>query len=221
MDNLFSELEWRGQVSAATEGARDLLARETRHRVHRLRSHRVESARRHVWCPSIALARLQRFGHAPIALLGGGTGMIGDPSGKTAERSLLSADDVVRSERRSAFEPSCRDCSIRGRGRILRAFVDNVEWLDTMSAMEFLRDVGKYFTVNYLLAKESVKRRLESEDGISFTEFSYSLLQAYDFLVLHDRFNCRLQAGGSDQWGTSLPAPISSGSFEARRRLAW
>ena len=79
--------------------------------------------------------------------------------------------------------------------------VDNGEWLNSMTAMEFLRDVGKYFTVNYLLAKESVKRRLESEEGISYTEFSYSLLQAYDFLVLHDRFNCRLQIGGSDQWG--------------------
>jgi tyrosyl-tRNA synthetase len=79
--------------------------------------------------------------------------------------------------------------------------VDNGEWLNSMSAMAFLRDVGKYFTVNYLLAKESVKRRLESEEGISYTEFSYSLLQAYDFLVLHDRFNCRLQVGGSDQWG--------------------
>jgi tyrosyl-tRNA synthetase len=79
--------------------------------------------------------------------------------------------------------------------------VDNGEWLNSMTAMEFLRDVGKYFTVNYLLAKESVKRRIESEDGISYTEFSYSLLQAYDFLVLHDRFNCRMQVGGSDQWG--------------------
>ena len=79
--------------------------------------------------------------------------------------------------------------------------MDNAEWLTTMTAMEFLRDVGKYFTVNYLLAKESVKRRLESEDGISYTEFSYSLLQSYDFLVLHDRFGCRLQIGGSDQWG--------------------
>ena len=98
--------------------------------------------------------------------------------------------------------------------------MDNAEWLTTMSAMEFLRDVGKYFTVNYLLAKESVKRRLESEEGISYTEFSYSLLQAYDFLVLHDRFNCRLQIGGSDQWG-NIVAGADLIQKAARHAGAW
>ena len=147
----------------------------------------------------MGLARLQRFGHSPIALVGGGTGLIGDPSGKTVERTLQSKEDVAAnvSGIRSQLERFLDFSAPTNPARL----VDNGEWLNSMSAMEFLRDVGKYFTVNDLLAKESVKRRLESEDGISYTEFSYSLLQAYDFLVLHDRFNCRLQIGGSDQWG--------------------
>ena len=147
----------------------------------------------------MALARLQRAGHSPIALVGGGTGLIGDPSGKTVERTLLSREDVDANVRgiRSQLERFLDFSAPVNPARL----VDNGEWLNSMSAMEFLRDVGKYFTVNYLLAKESVKRRLESEEGISYTEFSYSLLQAYDFLVLHDRFSCRLQIGGSDQWG--------------------
>ena len=125
--------------------------------------------------------------------------MIGDPSGKTVERTLQSRDDVEANVRgiRAQLERFLDFDAPTNPARL----VDNGEWLNSMSAMEFLRDVGKYFTVNYLLAKESVKRRIESEEGISYTEFSYSLLQAYDFLVLHDRFKCRLQVGGSDQWG--------------------
>jgi tyrosyl-tRNA synthetase len=142
---------------------------------------------------------LQRGGHSPIALVGGGTGLIGDPSGKTVERTLQSKETVDANVRgiRSQLERFLDFNTPRNPARL----IDNGEWLNSMSAMEFLRDVGKYFTVNYLLAKESVKRRLESEEGISYTEFSYSLLQAYDFLVLHDRYACRLQMGGSDQWG--------------------
>ena len=148
------------------------------------------------------LARMQRFGHRPIALVGGGTGLIGDPSGKTRERQLLSKDDVA--------------ANIAGIQKQLTRFLDfesgdnaarllnNGDWLTTVSFVDFLRDVGKYFTVNQMLARESVKRRIESEDGISFTEFSYSLLQAYDYLILHDRHNCTLQMGGSDQWGNIL-----------------
>src|SRR5262245_21045272 len=149
--------------------------------------------------PVMALARFQRSGHSPIALVGGGTGLIGDPSGKTVERSLLTPEQV--------------DANVRGIRAQLERFLDfdrsthsarlvnNHEWLGALSALEFMRDVGKYFTVNYMLAKESVKRRVESEDGISYTEFSYLLLQAYDFFVLHDRYGCDLQMGGSDQWG--------------------
>jgi tyrosyl-tRNA synthetase len=149
--------------------------------------------------PIMALKRFQKFGHTPIALLGGGTGLIGDPSGKSVERQLLSKDDVQRNV--DGIRAQLSKLLAADAGAPTAKFVDNAEWLAKMSAMEFLRDVGKFFTVNYLLAKESVKRRLESEDGISYTEFSYSLLQAYDFLVLHDKFNCTLQVGGSDQWG--------------------
>ncbi len=147
----------------------------------------------------MALARLQRAGHSPIAVVGGGTGLIGDPSGKTEERALQS-EAVIEANVSGIRAELERFLDFDAPGNPAR-LVNNGEWLNSMTAMEFLRDVGKYFTVNYLLAKESVKRRLESEDGISYTEFSYSLLQAYDFLVLHDRFNCRLQIGGSDQWG--------------------
>ena len=198
MSDLFEELQWRGLIYDATHGARELLARE---KVTAYVGFDPTAPGLHAGSlmQVMALARLQRAGHSPIAVVGGGTGMIGDPSGKTAERTLQSPEQVAANVR-----------AIRGElGRFLdfgasknsARLVDNGEWLNSMTAMEFLRDVGKYFTVNYLLAKDSVKRRLDSEEGISYTEFSYSLLQAYDFLVLHDRFNCRLQIGGSDQWG--------------------
>lgn len=198
MNDLFKELEWRGQVSAATEGARERLARE---KVTAYIGFDPTASSLHVGTlvPIMVLKRLQRFGHSPIALIGGGTGMIGDPSGKTAERTLQTREEVqanvegVRAQLARLLEQDSIGQPVR--------FVDNADWLAKMSAMEFLRDVGKYFTVNYLLSKESVRRRIEGEEGISFTEFSYSLLQAYDFLVLHDRFNCTLQLGGSDQWG--------------------
>jgi tyrosyl-tRNA synthetase len=147
----------------------------------------------------VALARLQRFGHPPIAVMGGGTGMIGDPSGKATERALLTVEQVekniagIRGQLASFLDFDNTSTPAR--------LVNNAEWLTKLSAIEFMRDVGKYFTVNYMLAKESVKRRSESDEGISYTEFSYLLLQSYDFLVLHDRFSCTLQMGGSDQWG--------------------
>lgn len=199
MSDLFTELEWRGQVFDATEGARELLARE---KMTAYIGFDPTASSLHVGTlvMIVAMKRIQRSGHSAIALLGGGTGMIGDPSGKTAERTLLSKEDVqanvdgIRAQLSKLLEKNS------GGGPAIR-FADNADWLGKMSAMEFLRDVGKYFTVNYLLSKESVKRRIEGEEGISFTEFSYSLLQAYDFLVLHDRFNCSLQIGGSDQWG--------------------
>jgi len=198
MSDLFPELEWRGLVYDATQGAREMLAREA---VTAYAGFDPTAPSLHVGnlMQMMALARLQRAGHSPVALVGGGTGMIGDPSGKTVERTLQSREDVERNVRSVRVQLE-RFLDFDARANPAR-LVDNGEWLNSMTAMAFLRDVGKYFTVNYLLAKESVKRRLESEEGISYTEFSYSLLQAYDFLVLHDRFNCRLQVGGSDQWG--------------------
>jgi tyrosyl-tRNA synthetase len=198
MSNVFDEFEWRGQVANATEGAREMLGRET---VTAYIGFDPTASSLHAGSlmQIMALKRIPRFGHSAVALLGGGTGLIGDPSGKTVERQLLSREDVqanvdgVRAQLSSLLD-------LHDGGPAVR-FLDNAEWLTKMSAMEFLRDVGKYFTVNYLMAKESVKRRMESDEGISYTEFSYSLLQAYDFLVLHDRVNCTLQLGGSDQWG--------------------
>jgi len=196
--DLYDELAWRGMVYDATEGLRDVLARET---VTGYAGFDPTAASLHVGhlLPALSLARLQRQGHTPIAIVGGGTGLIGDPSGKSAERTLLTVEQV------SANVESIRHQLSRfldfERAANPARLVNNADWLTRMSAMEFLRDVGKFFTVNAMLAKESVKRRIESEDGISYTEFSYSLLQAYDFLMLHDRYGCTLQVGGSDQWG--------------------
>jgi tyrosyl-tRNA synthetase len=196
--DVYQEFEWRGMVYEGTEGVRDVLARE---KVTCYIGFDPTAASLHVGSllPLMALARLQRFGHSPIAIAGGGTGMIGDPSGKTQERQLLGLEQIeenlrgirVQLERFLDFDASANPARI----------VNNADWLATISLTEFLRDVGKYFTVNAMLAKESVKRRLESEDGISYTEFSYSLLQAYDFLTLFDRYGCAVQMGGSDQWG--------------------
>jgi len=196
--DVYGEFAWRGLIYDETEAVRDLLARE---KVTVYIGFDPTAASLHVGSllPILALARFQRFGHAPIALVGGGTGLIGDPSGKTAERQLLTMERV--------------EANVEGIRQQLARFLDfertaaparlinNAEWLTKLGAIDFMRDVGKHFSVNALLAKESVKRRIDSEEGISYTEFSYALLQAYDYLVLYDRFKCTLQLGGSDQWG--------------------
>jgi tyrosyl-tRNA synthetase len=195
---LYEELRWRELVYDTTEGLPEILGRES---LTAYIGFDPTAASLHVGSllPIMSLARLQRFNHTPIALIGGGTGPIGDPSGKATERQLLTAE---RAEENA-----------RGIRRQLERFLDfsegphaarmanNLEWLRPVNLLDFLRDVGRHFTVNYMTAKESVKRRLSAEEGISFTEFSYQLLQAYDYLVLHDRFACNLQMGGSDQWG--------------------
>jgi tyrosyl-tRNA synthetase len=195
---LYEDLEWRGLVVEASEGLRELLARET---VTGYIGFDPSAASLHVGSllPIMLLARLQRFGHTPIAIVGGGTGLIGDPSGRTRERQLLTQEQVEANLQgiRSQLE---RFLDFEARGNPAK-IVNNADWLTEVSFVDFLRDVGKYFTVNYMLAKESAKRRLDQEEGLSFTEFSYLLLQAYDFLVLYDREGCRLQMGGSDQWG--------------------
>ncbi|HZD64540.1 MAG TPA: tyrosine--tRNA ligase [Acidimicrobiales bacterium] len=143
------------------------------------------------------LRRLQEAGHHPIAVAGGGTGMIGDPGGRSEERSLLTAEEVEANL--AGIRPQVARFVDLGAGAKL---VDNATWLGGLSVLGFLRDVGKHFTVNQMVAKESVRTRLEGrEQGISYTEFSYMLLQAYDFLHLFDHEGCRLQVGGSDQWG--------------------
>jgi len=148
------------------------------------------------------LRRLQVAGHRPIAVAGGATGMIGDPGGKSDERNLLSNEELaanlegVRPQLERFFDFS------EGAGRARALLLDNRDWLGSLGVVEFLRDVGKHFTVNQMVAKESVKTRFSRPDqGISYTEFSYMLLQAYDFYRLHEDHGCRLQVGGSDQWG--------------------
>jgi tyrosyl-tRNA synthetase len=196
--DMYGEFEWRGLIYDSTEGTRDLLAREN---VTGYIGFDPTASSLHVGnlLVMMALAHLQRAGHSAIALVGGGTGLIGDPSGKSTERQLLTTGQVeenvdgIRTQlaRFLDFDNAVNPARL----------VNNAEWLTTLGAIDFMRDVGKHFTVNAMLAKESVKRRTEGADGITYTEFSYSLLQAYDFLVLHDRFGCTLQMGGSDQWG--------------------
>ena len=216
MINLYDELQWRGLVSDATEGLKDLLATE---RVTAYVGFDPTASSLHIGnlLHLVTLARLQRDGHSPIAIVGGGTGMIGDPSGKSQERALLTLEQI--------------DANLAGIRLQLAQFLDfdrpgnparvvnNADWLATLDLLGFLRDTGKYFTVNYMLQKESVNRRLESEDGISYTEFSYLLLQARDFLELFDRYGCTLQMGGSDQWG-NITAGIESDSQGAREESA-
>ncbi|HUQ39912.1 MAG TPA: tyrosine--tRNA ligase [Acidimicrobiales bacterium] len=148
----------------------------------------------------VSLMRLQRAGHRPIVLAGGGTGLVGDPGGKSEERSLLSMDELEHNLKGIRLQlEGLLDFSP---GPTQALLVDNGEWLWPLGLMEFLRDVGKHFTVNTMINKESVRSRLEErEQGISYTEFSYMLLQAYDFLHLFDTYGCELQMGGSDQWG--------------------
>jgi tyrosyl-tRNA synthetase len=196
--DVYSDFEWREMVYEGTEGVRDVLARE---RVTCYIGFDPTASSLHVgsMLPLMALSRMQRFGHSPIAIAGGGTGMVGDPSGKTQERQLLSLEQIeenlvgirAQMEKFLDFEAPSNPARI----------VNNADWLATIGLMTFLRDVGKHFTVNSMLARESVRRRIESEDGISYTEFTYSLLQAFDFLTLFDRYGCTLQLGGSDQWG--------------------
>jgi tyrosyl-tRNA synthetase len=199
LGGLLAELKWRGILQETTPGLPARLA--TGRPIAGYIGFDPTADSLHVGhlVPIFGLLRLQRFGGRPVALVGGGTGMIGDPSGKSQERVLLSADqiDVNVAGIRAQLERFLDFGTAVNAARI----VDNADWLGTIDLVSFLRDAGKHFTVNYMLQKESVSRRLESEDGISFTEFSYLVLQAYDFLQLFDRYGCLLQMGGSDQWG--------------------
>jgi tyrosyl-tRNA synthetase len=198
MPNLFDELTWRELVYDATEGLSAALATGP---LTLYAGFDPTASSLHVGhlLPLVGLARAQRCGHSPVAIVGGGTGMIGDPSGKSQERNLLSREQI--DENVAAIRPQLERFLDFSAAANAARLVNNADWLGTVDLLTFLRDAGKHFTVNYMLQKESVTRRLESEEGISFTEFSYLLLQAYDFLQLFDRFGCTLQIGGSDQWG--------------------
>ncbi len=194
-NSLLDELSWRGMVYQHTDGLADALATDS---VSAYAGFDPTASSLHVGhlVPVMGLAHLQRAGHRPIALVGGGTGMIGDPSGKTAERQLVSVEEIEQNSR--AIEKQLRRF-LDFEGKKAARMRDNAAWLRPLKAVEFMRDVGKHFTVNYMLAKDSVQSRIEG--GISFTEFSYMLLQAYDFLELNRREGVTLQIGGSDQWG--------------------
>jgi tyrosyl-tRNA synthetase len=194
-NSLLDELSWRGMVYQHTDGLADALATDS---VGAYAGFDPTAPSLHVGhlVPVMGLAHLQRSGHRPIALVGGGTGMIGDPSGKTAERQLISEEEIEKNSR--AIEKQL-ERFLDFKGPKAARMRDNAAWLRSLKAVEFMRDVGKHFTVNYMLAKDSVQSRIEG--GISFTEFSYMLLQAYDFLELHRRDGVTLQIGGSDQWG--------------------
>ena len=206
--NFLDELAWRGMLHQHTDGAREWLSGQP---VSAYCGFDPTAPSLHVGnlVPVMGLLHLQRAGHRPIALVGGGTGLIGDPSGKKNERPLASAETIAGNAEaiRGQLERFLDFTGPRG-ARML----NNAEWLASLGAIEFMRDVGKHFSINVMLAKESVRARLE--EGISYTEFSYMLLQAYDFLELHRREGVTMQIGGSDQWGN-----IVSG-IELLRRAA-
>ncbi|MDR0869642.1 MAG: tyrosine--tRNA ligase [Planctomycetaceae bacterium] len=201
MKDIFTELAWRGLVYQTTDDAN--IAKwlmEKSRTVYAGFDPTADSLHVGHLLPLLNLRRFQKFGHRPIALIGGATGMIGDPSGKSAERNLQTFDQIfgnvlsIKKQMRRFLDFDDREC-----GAIL---VNNYDWIAPMSSIEFLRDVGKNFSVNIMHAKDSVKSRLEDGgNGLSYTEFSYMVLQSYDFVHLHRTYNCELQIGGSDQWG--------------------
>jgi tyrosyl-tRNA synthetase len=205
---LLDELKWRGQLFQHTEQVEGAL---NRGQVTGYVGFDPTAPSLHVgnMVPLMGLVHLQRAGHRPVALVGGGTGLIGDPSGKASERPLSDAATVAEN---AAAIGKQLERFLDFSGSSAARMVDNAEWLTQLKAIEFMRDVGKHFTVNYMLQKESVKGRME--DGISFTEFSYMLLQAYDFLELNRRHGVTLQMGGSDQWGN-----ITAGTELIRRTV--
>ena len=210
--DLIEELRWRGLIHQMTDepGLRELLASESQ-TVYIGFDPTASSLHVGSMMQLMMLRRFQTAGHRPIALVGGATGMIGDPSGKSEERNLLSADQL-RANVDGISEQVRRFLDFDGdRGGLL---LNNFDWMKNYSYLEFLRDVGKSFPVGVMLGKDSVRSRLESEAGLSYTEFSYMLLQAYDFVHLCREYGCRVQAGGSDQWGN-----VTAGIDLGRRML--
>lgn len=197
--NLIEELRWRGMIQDIMPGTEEQLQKEMTAGYIGF-DPTADSLHIGSLVPILLLVHFQKAGHKPIALVGGATGMVGDPSGKSEERNLLSEDVLQKNvagvkaqlEKFLDFNPSLPNAA---------EMVNNYDWFKTISFIDFLRDAGKHITVNYMMAKDSVKKRIEGETGISYTEFAYQLMQGYDFYWLYQHKNCKLQMGGSDQWG--------------------
>ena len=212
--NIFEELEWRGLVSDCTDAAELRKKIEAPITLYCGFDPTANSLHAGNLVPLLALRRFQLLGHHPIALAGGATGSIGDPSGKTQERQLLTKE-VLDSNIACVKEQLKRLLDFETAVNPAR-LLDNADWTSPVSFLDFLRDIGKHFSVNQMVAKESVRARMEDrESGISYTEFSYMLLQAFDFYVLSRESNCELQIGGSDQWGN-----ITAGIELTRKKLS-
>ena len=211
MKNLITELQWRGLVHDSMPGTEEQLLKESTATYIGF-DPTADSLHIGSLVPVILLVHLKNFGHKPIALVGGATGMIGDPSGKSDERNLLDEETLNKNvagikvvlERFLDFNATDANAPV---------LVNNYDWMKSFTFIDFAREVGKRITVNYMMAKDSVKKRLSSEgEGMSFTEFTYQLIQGYDFYHLHKHYNCKLQMGGSDQWGN-----ITTGTELVRR----
>jgi tyrosyl-tRNA synthetase len=212
--NIFEELEWRGLMADCTD-REQLCPRLAQSPITLYCGFDPTADSLHVGSlvPLLALRRFQLLGHNAIALAGGATGMVGDPSGKSAERQLLTRD-VIAANIASVKKQLARMLDFETKTNPAR-LMDNADWTANVSFLDFLRDIGKHFSVNQMIAKESVRARMEDrETGISFTEFSYMLLQAFDFYHLRNAVNCELQIGGSDQWGN-----ITAGIELTRKKL--
>ena len=214
MTNFVKELQWRGMLHDAMPGTEEHLL-ESMQSAYVGIDPTADSLHIGHLVGVMMLRHFQLAGHKPYALIGGATGMIGDPSGKSAERNLLD-EKTLRHNQNALKEQLSRFLDFSGDEENAAVLVNNYDWMKDFSFLEFIRDVGKHITVNYMMSKDSVKKRLSSEakEGMSFTEFTYQLVQGYDFLHLYREHNCSLQMGGSDQWGN-----ITTGT-ELIRRIA-
>jgi tyrosyl-tRNA synthetase len=212
--NFVKELQWRGMLHDAMPGTEEHLMDEMQSAYVGI-DPTADSLHIGHLVGVMMLRHFQLAGHKPYALIGGATGMIGDPSGKSTERNLLDEKTLLHNQN-ALKEQLSRFLDFTGNGKNAAVLVNNYDWMKNFSFLEFIRDVGKHITVNYMMSKDSVKKRLSSEakEGMSFTEFTYQLVQGYDFLHLYREHNCSLQMGGSDQWGN-----ITTGT-ELIRRIA-
>lgn len=212
--NFVDELKWRGMVHQMMPGTEELLQKE---QVTAYVGFDPTADSLHIGhlCSIMILRHLQRVGHKPLALVGGATGMIGDPSGKSAERNLLT-EEILRHNESCIKQQLSHFLDFNSDAPNKAELVDNYDWMKDFTFLDFAREIGKHITVNYMMAKESVQKRLngEARDGLSFTEFTYQLLQGYDFLYLYQHKGCKLQMGGSDQWGN-----ITTGTELIRRTI--